>query len=645
MREVIIAHTNDTLKDYINESTNDIISSATIVVNDGVSISKVAEDISRVLFNTENILVLSLESHIVGSNPSELKAAELIYHLRATHQLTNPIVVVAMQTLSGILRQQPDLTILNAQGVYFADILSNFSFLTKIKTHYKRYAVKDIKKEYLRHFQNKLNAAQVRHEQANIYGLKQLVKIHKAVTGDEIIIAGLNTKDNLDFLLADFVFGENDKQYAEIYNNDEELDKAYVKNLAKIEDRDVFIIDDQSKIWLPFYKAQLEGANVVDFDFDANHFDTDNNIGEDDWIALKAELSQEKDWIILLDLRINPNEDNNRALESISGILLLKRIKQAFPYIPIIITTASNKSKTLAKLASMKVDGYWVKEGIDNGWTAKESVENYFKLPELVTKASNEIYITLKYFYKITSILKENGFWFNKSSNTLIPDYNVDKFYERTLLEMQNNLFTIFKRHCRDFTMNFNYSEDVEFEKEEQLSLAGILNGIGSFTEILLGYNIQVNRTVAYNTYKDNIESKLLDRTNEIRIKIERYRNNVSHAQLAKFATYENLTKMIELLLQLIQLNDIIKNQVSYYFNFLLEENKADLIFERSWSPHYCKIVHQEDKKIVGVINIAQPRKNAISKKLVKGKNRQGKETAKCGTGSECEDYKIYCLE
>lgn len=638
MRSIIVAHQDETLKGYIEKISNQTVAKHTIITQ-GKSVFEVASLINDQLKDSQNTLLLSLEATIGNSKPNELKAAELIYHLRATHQLTNPIVVVAMQTLSSILRQQPELTVLNAQGVYFTDVLSDYSFLGKIKKYYDRYAVKDLKKDYLRHFKNKLNVAQVRHEQANIYALKQLVKIHKVVTGFDVNTNYAGSKDDLDFLLADFVFGSNEKEYSEKFNNNKFSDDDY---LQKIKDKNIYVIDDQSKMWLPFYKAQLKGANVVDFDFDASDFDTNNNIGEDDWNALKEELNEDKDWIILLDLRINPNEDNDRPIESISGILLLQRINKHFPYIPVIITTASNKSKTLAKLASMKVDGYWVKEGIDNGWTAQESLENYFKLSYLVAKASKETFTTLKDFYGISSNLKQNEFWFNAKSNTLIPDYADDKFYENTILDMQNNLFTIFKRHCKDFIMNFNYSQKNDFEKEEQLSIAGLLNGIGSFTEILLGYNILENKTKAYSSYKDNIDFKLLDETNYKRKKIEKLRNNASHAQLAKFSTYENLTNMINLLTELIKSTDVVKNQVSYYNDYIINNNKVDLIFDRSWSPHYCKIVSQKDKSIVGIINEGHVKK-VSSKELIPGTNRRGLETVRINSGDQEENYNIFC--
>ena len=554
MAAVIIAHNDKSLEIFIKARLgeeayerlniipyNNIITSNT-VANTAQNLAKACNN------NDDNILLLSLELPIANASPNELKAAELMYHLRATHKLHNPIVVVAMQTLSTILRQQPNLTILSAQGIYFADALSDFSFLQRIFENPERYKVKDLKKDYLPHFENKLNKAQVRHEQANIYGLKQLKKIHKAHTCIDLeTLTSSNDEDlenkemPLDFVLADFIFGNSEKDYNKVL-----IDYPDIIKELNITEKNILLIDDHGDDWKSFYDHLFFKKPTEEFQFaalESAHFDTNNNVNQNVWEVIEQKISES--FIILLDLRLNPNYDNQTHLKlnDYSGIKLLKKIRDRFLYIPIIITTASNKSWILSKLAAMKVDGYWVKEGIDNGWTAKESVENYFMLPELVARATSPHYDALKKLFLVNQHLKKDtNCWF--SDGGLWRNGDIRASDMETARVILHQACVLYKRHCRDFVINFNYSELTADNEESNLSIAGLINYLGSFFEIITGMDT-IGSKETYKKYKTNIPFRVrFTPYNEIK----NIRNKSSHAIAVSAIKDADVIYMVDLI-------------------------------------------------------------------------------------------------
>ncbi|MCL5028477.1 MAG: response regulator, partial [Bacteroidetes bacterium] len=82
--------------------------------------------------------------------------------------------------------------------------------------------------------------------------------------------------------------------------------------------------------------------------------------------------------VILLDLRLFPAYDelHRHDVEKMSGALLLKMLREEYLGIPIIVTTASNKVWTYAKLIELGADAYWIKEGLDEKYDVNDSKSN-----------------------------------------------------------------------------------------------------------------------------------------------------------------------------------------------------------------------------------------------------------------------------
>lgn len=138
--------------------------------------------------------------------------------------------------------------------------------------------------------------------------------------------------------------------------------------------------------------------------------------------------------LILLDLRLNKESGIRSEVENLSGALLLKEIKKRFPGIPVMMTTASNKSWSYEELQRIGCDAFWTKEGIDTGMTEHDSVKNYLRFIELVNLLTESQYHFLKDFANRIYYLKaqdfhwwENPEWLNSDKDQYRKDLKVEK--------------------------------------------------------------------------------------------------------------------------------------------------------------------------------------------------------------------------
>jgi len=143
---------------------------------------------------------------------------------------------------------------------------------------------------------------------------------------------------------------------------------------------------------------------------------------------IQPAISNCKPNVILLDLRLFDEDEDSIEVDKLSGTHILRQIKNSYPGIPVIITTASNKLWSFKQLISLGAEGYWTKEGLDERRNTQNSIKNYYSLIQLIAKASSKKYLTLKKLIDYDLLLTATqspwwttGFWKNndpKNGNT-----------------------------------------------------------------------------------------------------------------------------------------------------------------------------------------------------------------------------------
>jgi CheY-like chemotaxis protein len=176
---------------------------------------------------------------------------------------------------------------------------------------------------------------------------------------------------------------------------------------------------------------------------------------------LLRHISENNFKCILLDLRLTESDNNpdksNVLINSYTGGRLLKAIKEAFPYLPVIMVTASNKAWNMQQLIDAGADGYFIKEDPENIPNPEVSRINYRNFISLIKDCKTKHNRLAPYWKLIKKI--EQG-------NTLIRVKSMESGgrtkIEARLIERLKMFFGLLKRAHEDSAFNrqkFYYSD------------------------------------------------------------------------------------------------------------------------------------------------------------------------------------------
>lgn len=160
----------------------------------------------------------------------------------------------------------------------------------------------------------------------------------------------------------------------------------------------VLLIDDEAKKgWEDFYRHLFSNStDTIDFQVaDLNNVNSQDDIIE---YCLRKIESFDPD-VILLDLRLSEKDVFETLAQSLTGYLLLERIKKINKGIQVIVTTASNKTSIFRDIYKIGADDYVIK----NEWS-EEGCQSLIKVLE---KAINESKILKPLHCSLSSFIKE----------------------------------------------------------------------------------------------------------------------------------------------------------------------------------------------------------------------------------------------
>lgn len=175
------------------------------------------------------------------------------------------------------------------------------------------------------------------------------------------------------------------QQFKTIYEHRKEL---------KEKNPTIIYIDDQANLgWSDIFQAIIYGESNLNFNIIAPKPE-DSIISIQNLITEKiTELAEkaEPPQLIMIDMRLK-GEEGYIKIDEISGIHVLDFILKHFPKIPVIVITASNKSRLYIHIKDKDRSprGFWIKEGIDSRFNETESVNSYndlvYQLNKLIKK-------------------------------------------------------------------------------------------------------------------------------------------------------------------------------------------------------------------------------------------------------------------
>ena len=131
----------------------------------------------------------------------------------------------------------------------------------------------------------------------------------------------------------------------------------------------LFIDDNYKKGWYAIFKSLLSNAKDVQLEvLDINYRTLNRNqIIEEAFSKIIDEEAKVINYdVIILDFRLHGLDNIEDDIQVVSGMQILKKIKEFNPGIQVILFSATNKIWNLQELLKAGADGFILKEGVEN---------------------------------------------------------------------------------------------------------------------------------------------------------------------------------------------------------------------------------------------------------------------------------------
>jgi len=294
---------------------------------------------------------------------------------------------------------------------------------------------------------------------------------------------------------------------------------AFFKNISRIKNnlgsRRIALIDNEgSEVaglpgfgWKKTLEALLDNPEVIEDIFASHAYNVDGII---------ADLSRNHYASVLLDIRFPVGETENAYGEKeYFGLHLLKRIRQHLPAMPIIIVTSINKTWRHREYIESGADAIWVKEGIDEMRTPKESLHNLIRLLELIRRTTGPEYTFLFRLNRAIEYLQQHVintkswkkkwvFWAKHSDSH--STHSVDA---AIIIEILQGAFSLMRTFTKDSLMNF--SENPKALLKELTNPTP--NKRSDYSKLVVNYAAKIIEAVhgaEFAGYKDRVTAGLI---------------------------------------------------------------------------------------------------------------------------------------
>ncbi|WP_197026347.1 response regulator [Polaribacter sp. Hel_I_88] len=144
----------------------------------------------------------------------------------------------------------------------------------------------------------------------------------------------------------------------------------------------LYIDDEAEKGWEEIFAEFFGDKNNIYFDYLIEDF---KNLTQDQLIKSSLQKIKEDDIdLVLLDFRLLPSDFITKNLEEVTGVKLLKEIKELNSGIQVIIFSATNKIWNLQKLQDAGADGFILKESPENSSDINFTSRSVIRMIELI---------------------------------------------------------------------------------------------------------------------------------------------------------------------------------------------------------------------------------------------------------------------
>lgn len=184
---------------------------------------------------------------------------------------------------------------------------------------------------------------------------------------------------------------------------------------------------------------------------------------------------------IFLDLLLD-KADSSKKVEQTKGAKLLKQIKQKFPMLPVILTTASNKASKQKALKRFGCDAFYTKEGIDERLSQQQSLAKYKELLVITSTVTGRQYSFLKKCMSLVRQIEHQTCWWENCEWQIgdsLNFFNVTTDKQEIVEKLNQALILL-----RTYLQNKLLGEGLKTPLDESFWLSGIIIKLATVIEM-----------------------------------------------------------------------------------------------------------------------------------------------------------------
>lgn len=442
-----------------------------------------------------DVIFIYINFKFEKSKRQDQSGMEFLIWLRLANVM-NYCVLHSFETLHSLLNREQKYLIATSKGTSFVQMPIDFDKIELTKKCEEKGEPENIRKALKAVFSN----TELKHRLANIYGLWFMFNIHNKFFPKENLEPTifskefLNNFNELQLIVANFLVEGNNSRNS---INPLVLKIAEIKKRIKGKNPRILYIDDKAEIgWGSLIKKILfQNETNIDFQVyvpEKRDFTNDANFKIlSDKVKDKIYNNGKFTDCILLDLRLADEEGQIDDLSSLSGIMLLEAIHKSFPYLPVIMTTASNKAESIKRVISSGADGLWTKPGLDEIRDEEYYLLSYFELLSDVEQAINKYKtLTEKHIVKaqfelsqtkpfsflpheiqdIDIILTDTNVWCETGAN-LVKNHKV-LFLLSSILKREKKRFILIDDVLNELFIHTQNRKDISLRQSASFSIA-----------------------------------------------------------------------------------------------------------------------------------------------------------------------------
>ena len=282
------------------------------------------------------------------------------------------------------------------------------------------------------------------------------------------------------------------------------------KSFQEVPPKIIYVDDQAQEGWAKIFQRMIYGGESDNFAVIVPQKEEDEKEIVQRILNEEKRLKENTNQIVLLilDLRLK-QEKGELPIEDISGIKVLKELKEEKFSSPILITTAS-KWKSYKEINRLGALAYWQKKGLDEQNNTKSLLENYFSFLKLIYVLCKDKTIAFLYnnFSPMIRELEENeevywwetAFW-RKAEKTINKSKKI---------EIENDEITAISGKTKEILHKSSLEKEIQEEQTYVVSKEKILGKFRESWELYLGF---VSEKILYddfqleNSAKDDIIS------------------------------------------------------------------------------------------------------------------------------------------